>query len=251
MSPRSRAGLGAGIAVLAIGTGALAWREATTPGSDETDRQATVLADAIAYPRQDDAAGFARAALSTTLGRSGTLAILEATDTSGSESTSRLVIRIHVPEHQSMGFGDRSTPAYNACYRLEYRQPVSELVEPPDRIRCPSGATPLVPPPPPPGPTLPADTADVLTTLLGDLPAGPTEASVGRELRASLPAAVRVSAAVRGRDVAVAAGIGSGEDVDCLVAARIDGRVSEAYAPDRMQLMPGEAGCTAFIGLPD
>jgi hypothetical protein len=41
------------------------------PGNAETDRIAKVVADAIGYPRQDSAAGFARAALATRAGQDG------------------------------------------------------------------------------------------------------------------------------------------------------------------------------------
>jgi hypothetical protein len=46
------------------------------PRSAETDRIATVVADAISYPRQSSAAGFARAALATRAGRSGRLRLV-------------------------------------------------------------------------------------------------------------------------------------------------------------------------------
>jgi len=55
-------------------------------GDDQTDRQARTLAEAISYPRQADATGYTRALLATTLGRSGGVQVLEATDLQKSES---------------------------------------------------------------------------------------------------------------------------------------------------------------------
>ena len=46
------------------------------PRSAETDRIATVVADAISYPRQSSAAGFARAALATRAGQDGRLRVV-------------------------------------------------------------------------------------------------------------------------------------------------------------------------------
>jgi hypothetical protein len=120
-------------------------------GTRDTDRQAGVLAEAISYPRQHDAAGFARAALATSLGRSGHLAILEASDLhqdSYADPGARLVIRIHVPAHEASGFGDESSRAIDACYRVEYLLPSSALAGDPRRLDCPADAVPITPPPP-------------------------------------------------------------------------------------------------------
>jgi hypothetical protein len=45
----------------------------TPPGNSETDRIARVVADAISYPRQQSAAGYATAALATRAARDGRL----------------------------------------------------------------------------------------------------------------------------------------------------------------------------------
>ena len=58
------------VAVAAGCSGALA------PGNAETDRIAKVVSDAISYPRQDSAAGYARAALATRAGQAGRLRVV-------------------------------------------------------------------------------------------------------------------------------------------------------------------------------
>jgi hypothetical protein len=49
---------------------------AAPPGNAETDRIAEVVSRAISYPRQESAAGYARAALATSAGRAGTLRLV-------------------------------------------------------------------------------------------------------------------------------------------------------------------------------
>lgn len=50
------------------------------PGNDETDRVARVVSDAIAWPRQESAMGYARAAADTTAGQDGRLTVVEVTE---------------------------------------------------------------------------------------------------------------------------------------------------------------------------
>ena len=49
---------------------------ALAPGNAETDRVAKVVSDAISYPRQESAAGYARAALATRAGHDGRLRVV-------------------------------------------------------------------------------------------------------------------------------------------------------------------------------
>ena len=59
-----------------LGLAAMAAGCSRGPRSDETDRIARTVSTAIGHPRQDSAAGYARAALDTGAGRSGTLSVV-------------------------------------------------------------------------------------------------------------------------------------------------------------------------------
>ena len=220
------------------------------PGDAATDREAGTLALAIAYPRQVDAEGFARAALDTRLGRSGRLAILEASDLdarSDADPSARLVIRIHVPAHHSTSFGGgASTAAFDACYRMEYTLPSSALVGDPERIGCPHDAVPITPAPPPAPPHLPANTSAVLVRVLRRLPPDPTRAGTVAALRSALLSDVEVDVLVESERIAVAAGVGSAGQLECRVAVRAGDRV-RAVAPRAESLLPGEIGCRAEV----
>jgi hypothetical protein len=239
------------VAVVALTSGVAGCGAAGTSatGTSATDRQADVLADAIAYPRQHDAVGFARAALATTLGRSGTLAILEASDLdpgSATDPAALLVIRIHVPAHVSEGFGDESTAPFDACYRIQYELPSSALAGDPERLDCPAGAVPVTPAPPPPAPDLPPHASVLLARVLRSLPPSPTEAAAEAALRSVFSPEVRVDALVQHGQVAVAAGVGSAEQIRCRVAVRIRDRVHRVL-PQPESLLPGEVGCSAAL----
>ncbi|MBO0843008.1 MAG: hypothetical protein J2O46_07465 [Nocardioides sp.] len=219
-----------------------------TAGSIETDRQADVLATAISYPRQHDAAGLARAALNTTLGRSGNFAVIEATDLhadSYSDPAVRLVIRIHVPATHVIGMNDigHEHKAYDACYRMEFLMPSSAVRDQPERVDCPAGAAPIAPPPAPPRPELPKGTSAALTKVLTHLPPAPSQAQAEAATRAVLPSQVRVTALVDGRRIVITAAVGSGEETDCLIVVRDNGRLYEPQGPTYEDLM--EHGCRA------
>ncbi|WP_166659456.1 hypothetical protein [Labedaea rhizosphaerae] len=208
----------------------------STAGNQETDRQSQTLADAISYPRQENAAAFARAALATTLGKTPSFSVLEATDlphTSLSEPMARLVWRIHHDATHS-GYGDE--PELDACYRVEfdYYGPSSG----PTRVTCPAGATPITPPPLP-GRDIPSTYAPALKSVLGKLPDRPTEADVRAALTAGLPKPVvnpetglanvppQVFVEVRGVDVGVALFARTGvESKDCMMGHRVGGTVA-------------------------
>lgn len=217
-------------------------------GDSETDRQAETLAIAIEYPRQSDAAGLARAALSVWSDGPRNLAILEMTDlhpSSPTEPAARLTIRIHEPAHRSDGFGDEDSPALDACYMLEYLMPSSSLLGKPERIACPSGAKPITPPPAPPVPHLPAHAARTLAKVLRSLPTSPTRAQASQALRAAFPPPAYGDAIVDGKRVAMAVGMTGGDVVrDCVIELRTGRRVEQVH-PDPITLQPGEMGCTA------
>jgi hypothetical protein len=228
-------------------------------GDAETDRQSETLAIAISYPRQADAAGFARAALATTLGKSPDFSVLEATDldhVTHDEPMARLVWRIHRDETE-VG-GRQHTPAFDACYQVEfnYYGPSSG----PSRITCPENATPITPPPLPRR-DIPADFGPALEATLGTLPATPGEAEVRAALATGLPAppvdpetglaAVppEIFVQVKGSDVGVALFARTGvEEKDCVLGHRVGG-VVQVWGLNWRDLGPLEKPCDAEAAL--
>jgi hypothetical protein len=78
----------------------------TPPGNSETDRIARVVADAISYPRQQSAAGYATAALATRAARDGRLQVVRIEELRADELTDplgRLIFLIHL-EGSGSGF---------------------------------------------------------------------------------------------------------------------------------------------------
>jgi hypothetical protein len=124
----------------------------TSPEVAGVDREVQTLAEAISWPRQQSAAGFARAALQTPLGMSQGFAVLEAQDLSAPTLTdpmAHLTIRIYAPA--TGGWGEDVT----ACYSMAFNY--YGIVGVPERIRCPTDATPIIPPPQSSGPDQRAD----------------------------------------------------------------------------------------------
>lgn len=229
---------GAGLLLAACGI----FESAT--GDAETDRQSTTLADAISYPRQPDAAGLARAALATTLGRSDSFSVLEARDLAHSAADdpfAHLVWRIH----RAAGTGWDTTPAFDACYAVEFNYYGPTAV---DRTTCPANAAPITPAPLPRR-DIPPDYAPALEVLLGKLPTTPSDADVRTALATGLPAprvdpethlaAIPPETAfqVKGADVGVALFTSTG---DCMMGHRLHGAVKvwSLNGRDQMQEKP-------------
>ena len=231
----------------------------TAAGTAETDRQSQTLADAISYPRQEDAAGFARAALATTLGKTPSFSVLEATDLPHSATTdpmARLVWRIHYFTTPA-GPGDDPEPA-DACYRVEftYYGPSSG----PSRIDCPARAVPITPPPLPKR-NIPDDYEPALKSVLGKLPAHPSEEQVKAALAAGLPkpkvdpetklanVPPLVTIEVRGADVGVA--VFARIDVeakDCMLGHRVGGKIAVWSLNERDFRMERPCSTQAALG---
>lgn len=113
-------------------------------GTAETDRQAQTLAEAISWPRQHSAAGFARAALATTLGRTPAFAVLEMKDLHAPTLTdplAHLVIGIH---HPATDEKSGRTDEVLACYRMRFNY--HGIIGAPESIECPQNALPIIPP---------------------------------------------------------------------------------------------------------
>ncbi|SDM54908.1 hypothetical protein [Allokutzneria albata] len=229
----------------------------SAPAGDEaTDRQAKTLATAISYPRQDSAAGFARAALAVWKGHGTQLAVLEmqeipVPDQNPAKRFARLVIRIHRPAKDPVMFGSR-TEELNACYSMDFN--FYGIIDEPERVSCPDKATPVTPPPTR-GVRIPEGAEEALRKVLSDLPPAPTEAQVRDALGRDMPKPridpetkladhpPLVDVRIEGQDVGVSLRADS-----CLIGSRVRGAVTAGHL-SRKEAMPGERGCSATTAL--
>jgi hypothetical protein len=232
------------------------------PGNDETDRIAKVVADAISFPRQSSAAGFARAALATRAGQDGRLQVVAVEELEADrpeDPRARLVFRVHLPADEG---GWRTIPAVTACYEARFNY--YGTIDSPGRMTCPRGAAAVTPPTEAPVPevVIPTGADELVERLLTDAARTPDAA----EVRAALEAGLRETAAragtgpgapplppepqvaTQGDDIGVA--LFEPGDRSCLLGARTGGRVA-VWRPSRVQLQPGELSCdpgTALAG---
>lgn len=193
-------------------------------GDATTNRQADTLALAIGYPRQDSAAGFARAALDTPLGRSPGFSLLEMTDIKAEklgDPQARLVIRIH---HEGTGAWERTV---TACYEMVfgYYGDIGGA----SATACPSPATPITPP------ALPRRFLDgspdnIVDGILKTLPPVPDEATVRDSITKALPRhghepTVAVTIDTYLGTVAVSAQTSDSDNfgIKCILGTRING----------------------------
>lgn len=236
--------------LLVVGCGST---QLLTPGNEETDRVAQVVSDAISYPRQDSAMGYARAAAATAAGQDGRLTVVEVTELAAEELSdpfAELTFLVHL-EGSTSGF--TKTDPVTACYHAEFG--FYGLVGSPNRTHCPENASPAeIPalPPDQPGAEIPEGADRVLRGQLHRSPAAPQAARVEAALAAALatnghdaqPPSVAV--AVDGADI----GVSVRGDNDCLLGARTAGKVT-VWSPSAVQLQPGELSCdpeTALAG---
>ena len=221
-----------------------------SPGNGETDRIAKVVADAISYPRQDSAAGFARAALATRAGRSGRLRVVAMEEPPADDPQdprdrlARLVFLVHL-EGSEGGFVP--DPAVTACYEARFNY--YGIMGSPRRIACPPGATPITPPPAEPKPQIAIpDGAD---ELIGQVLARASRPPDAEKVHAALVEGLGKAAAA-GREPPLPQVVADGADVGvalwepegpaCLLGARVGGKVL-VWRPSRVQLQPGELSC--------
>ncbi|WP_409463201.1 hypothetical protein [Amycolatopsis sp. GA6-003] len=247
--------------VVLLGCAALVasfWLKPSVAGNAETDRQSDTLTDAIGYPRQADAAGFARAALATPLGRSNGFGVLEITDLPHDDPRdpmARLVWRIHheVPDTD----WNVGSATFDACYRVEFDSYGTSSG--PSRITCPANAV-AVTPPPLPRRDIPPGFAPALEAVLGRLPATASPQEVRAALTSGMPAPPvdpgthlagvppEVFVQVQGSDVGVALFARTGvEDTDCMMGRRAGGKVRVWSLSARDQRM--ELPCSAEAAL--
>jgi hypothetical protein len=237
-----------GLMVVATGcSGALA------PGNAETDRIAKVVSDAISYPRQDSAAGYARAALATRAGQSGRLRVVAIEELEADElgdPLGRLVFLVHL---EGSGAGWTTTPPVTACYQAEFSY--YGVIDSPRRMTCPRDATPVMPPTTQPTPevAIPDGAEEVVEQVLTAAAPAPHADAVGGALAAALGRASSPGrrlptpqVAVDGADIGVA--LAAPDTRRCLLGARVDGKVL-VWRPSRVQLQPGELSCAPETAL--
>jgi hypothetical protein len=228
--------------------------EPAPPRAAETDRVASIVARAISYPRQDSAAGFARAANATTAARDGRLTVIDLQELEPrdpEDPLARLVFRIRLAGSQA---GFSTTPEVTTCYRVEFNR--YGVIGSPDRITCPADAAPASVPPAPAMPEVPVGADKVVDAALRRAATPAVADSVradilrrlarsGARPSASLPPEVVVTA--DGDDL----GVALTGDGDCLLARRTSGSV-EVWYPPSITVQPGELSCspeTALAGL--
>jgi hypothetical protein len=217
------------------------------PGNGETDRIAKVVADAISYPRQDSAAGFARAALATRAGRSGRLRLVAMEELPADDPQDPLARLVFLVRLEGSEGGFVPDPAVTACYEAKFNY--YGIMGSPRRIACPPGATPITPPPAEPKPQIAIpDGADELIEQVLTRASRPPDAE---KVHAALVEGLGKAAAagreppfpqvvVDGADVGVA--LWEPEGSACLLGARVGGKVL-VWRPSRVQLQPGELSC--------
>jgi hypothetical protein len=174
-----------------LGLAALAAGCARPPRSDETDGIAKVVADAISYPRQDSAAGYARAALATRAGQDGRLrvvAIEELRADQAQDPMARLVFLVHLDAEESAW---TTIPAVTTCYEARFNY--YGVIGSPRRIACPKDPTPITPPTEPgPRVVIPDGADELVQRVLAGAPRGEPRAE---EVSAALLEGLRKAAA--------------------------------------------------------
>ena len=224
------------------------------PGSAETDRIARVVAEAIGYPRQEDAIGLARAAATTRAVTSGELRVVEAQDLPGSgadEVMARLVFWIHLERVQAGGVFESDEPAVTACYDVEFTH--FGPVGPPRRRECPARTTAVPLPPPAAVRELSSGSDAALRRVVRGLPDELEAVAAAGAVRRALPAAAagaldpEVTAEVRGGDVGVSVRAENG----CLLGSRLGGVGGQVlvWRLSRVQRQPGELSCDPATAL--
>ncbi len=103
------------IGLLVAGVGFALWPQ---PGDHHTDRMARTFAQTVAYPHQDSARGYARAALDTTAGEQGKVVVLEMNEIPADELIDPLGELVFAVHDEGSSAGLFETEAVTACYRV-------------------------------------------------------------------------------------------------------------------------------------
>lgn len=227
-------------------------------GNSDTDEKARQVAERIGYPRGTDGNDYARSALHGNTDQK-YFAVLEITDspvTDPEKVRVSLLFRVYDPgTTESTGFRLWDEDPVTACYRADFNH-YGVTDGGPDRVRCPDGARPIVPPPAQ-RTGVPESYVEAFKTVLTALPPTPTQDEVLAALRAGLPPMPvdpetklpwkepRLDAFVKDGAVGIIAGGGG----DCLNGVRLANGTVEAWHPPRVQTQPGEIGCSGQSAL--
>jgi hypothetical protein len=224
----------------------------TLPGNSETDRIARVVADAISYPRQQSAAGYATAALATAAAKDGLLQVVKIEESDADELTDplgRLIFLVHL---EGSGSGFSRVEPVTACYQATFNY--YGIIDKPSRTGCPPNPVPVMPATTAPKPvvTIPEGSDAVVKQVLQDAPPAPDAQSIRGRLVDALPGAgtnpvtgltdvvATPEVATRGGDIGVA--LFGPESRSCLLGARVGGEAL-VWRPSRIQVQPGELSC--------
>ena len=230
---------------------------ALAPGNAETDRVANVISHAISYPRQESAAGYARAALATRAGQDGRppVAIKELKADELGDPLGRLVFLIHLEGSEA---GWTTSPPVTACYEAE--SSFYGVIDSPRRMVCPQHASPVTPPPTQTTPpiVIPDGADEVVEQVLTTATPTPRAEAIRGALAEALnraspdtlpgrrPLLPTPQVATDGANIGVA--LAAPDNHSCLLGARIDGKVL-VWRPSRVQVQPGELSCAPGTAL--
>ncbi len=248
-----------GIALLVMALAVTAYFAGQPDGNGDTDEKARQVAERIGYPHGTDGNAYARSALHGNTDQK-YFAVLEITDSPTSDPEkvhASLLFRIYDPgtTEDPPSFRLWDEDPVTACYRADFNlYGVTEGG--PDRVRCPDGARPIVPPPAQ-RTNVPENYDEAFKTILAALPPTPTQDDVLAALRAKLPPMPvdpetklpwkepRLDAFVKDGAVGIIAHGGG----SCLNGVRLaDGTVA-AWYPARVLTQPGEHGCSGQSAL--
>jgi hypothetical protein len=234
------------VLAVAAGSGCAATESAR---EREADRVAQVVADAISYPRQSDADGFVRAAHDVRAGRDGRLTVV-AMERSGDDELgdrlARLTFRVHLPAVDD-GWGQ--DPALTRCYRVDFAR-YGVMDGSPTSTDCPARRSWVDVAPAPPKARTPAGTSEVVRRALRAAPRTVDAEVIRGSIVGTMPAlppgslSPDVEVGIDGADI----GVSVHDDTDCLMGARVDGRVL-VWALSWAQAEPGEIPCTPASAL--
>ena len=170
---------------------------------------------------------------------------------SGEADGARVDLRIAVDDPGwSSGaiFGDsRSAGRATGCWRLLVRAHEHDDTADLDELRCPDDVV-AATPDPTPLPSLGPDAEAELLAAVDGLPADASADDAVRAVRAAFPEFVDVRAEREGAELVATVGVVRSRD--CVVAVRPDGEQAWRFSDfRRIQLEPGEGGCTPGLYL--
>jgi hypothetical protein len=220
-----------------------------SPREREAHRVAEVVAQAISYPRQDDADGFVRAARAVRAAEDGRLTVVAkegAAEHALGGRIARLTFRVHLAAVDS---GWQQLPEIVRCYRVDFSR-YGVMDGSPSLSDCPARTAWVEAAPAPLRRLTPVGSFEAVRKVLEDAPREASPASLQRTLRRALPAqppGTLPPTVLVGRS-GVEVGVAVHDDGGCLLAVRTAGSVL-AWTLSPTQAQPGEVSCSAESAL--